>query len=170
MSLGTPRFITLHWTAGDHLKTFSSYHFCVQGSGRVVNSLSLAKKGSHTWGRNTANIGVAMCAMANTSTMPTAPQIESVAALVADLSLQFKISLTEVYRTPRHKVIQGTRIPTGETVEVPYVTDHAAYARADGYYPDRWDCGRYTSDILKKALWYRGEILAGRRKSETWPV
>lgn len=167
--LGTPRLITLHWTAGNHFQTFSSYHFCVTGDGKSLNTLSLRLKGSHTWGRNTANIGVAMCAMSGARTLPTPRQIEETAALVADLAAQFDIDLNGVHRVQRHRVINAQRLPLPETIEVPLVTDHAAYARADGYYPDRWDCGRYTEDILRKAKWYRKELAEGRRHRRTWP-
>lgn len=167
--LGTPSLITLHWTAGSYQQTHDSYHFCVTGDGRSINTLSLALKGSHAWGRNSGNIGVAMCCMANARTMPTAKQIEETAALVADLSAQFNISLTADRRIQRHKVLSGMRIPLDDWIDVPLVADHAAYARADGYYPDRWDCGRYTDEILKKALWYRDQIADGKRKRRTWP-
>lgn len=167
--LGKPRFITLHWTAGGYQTTFPSYHFCVTGDGRSINTLPLGVKGSHVWGRNSANIGVALCAMANARTMPTDKQIEETAALVADLCRQFSIDIHAHHTVQRHKVLSGQRVPLPDTMEVPVVTDHAAYARADGYYPDRWDCGRYTEIILKKAVWYREQLADGKRSPRRWP-
>ena len=168
--LGVPYYITLHWTAGSYQQTFDHYHFCVTGDGRSINTLSLAVKGSHCWGRNSHNVGVAMCCMSNARTMPTDKQIEETAALVAELAAQFNIDLFATRQVDRHRVASGQRIKTGEHLEVPYVTDHAAYARADGYYPDRWDCGRYTETIIKKAQWYRDQIADGKRKARRWSV
>lgn len=169
-ALGKPRLITLHWTAGSYTQTFNTYHFCVQGDGNVMNSLSLKLKGSHTWGRNTGNIGIAMCAMRDSQTMPTKKQIEATAALVADLSVQFSIAYTQQQECRRHRVQSGQRIPIPGTMLIFRITDHAAYARCDGYYPDRWDCGQYTEIILKKAAWYRDQIRLGNRKPQVWEV
>jgi hypothetical protein len=170
MSLGKPRLITLHWTAGSYTQTFDSYHFCVLGDGRIVNTLPLRTKGSHVWGRNSGNIGVAMCCMANAQTMPTKKQVEATAALIADLSVQFQIKFTDVHDCQRHKVIKQQRVPAEGTMQVFCIADHAAYARCDGYYPDRWDCGRYTEEIIKSAKWYRQRIADGNRTVKMWPV
>jgi N-acetylmuramoyl-L-alanine amidase len=166
--LGKPEAITLHWTAGSYQQTFDHYHICITGDGRGIMTLPLSKKGSHVWGRNSGNIGIALCAMSNARTMPTAKQIEEAAAIVADLCKQFDIDLHADRACQRHKVIGQTRVPIQDTMQVPYVADHAAYARCDGYYPDRWDCGRYTDEILKKAAWYRDQIADGKRKARTW--
>ena len=162
--LGKPRFITLHWTAGSYQQTFDHYHFNVTGDGRIISTLPLSIKGSHVWGRNTGNIGVALCAMANARTLPTKKQCETTAALIADLCYQFGIDFDSTELAQRHKVQNDKRIPIDGQMAINCVTDHAAYARCDGYYPDRWDCGRYTLDIIKSARWYRNEIADGRRK------
>lgn len=167
-NLGTPKLITLHWTAGSYTQTYPHYHFCVLGNGTTMRTLPLTDKGSHTWGRNTGNIGIAMCCMQNTRTMPTNRQIEETAALIADLSIQFNIGLDDVYPVQRHKVSNSIRVPIDGTIEVFRITDHAAYARADGYYPDRWDCGRYTNEIVKKAKWYAAEVNSGDRPRRSW--
>ena len=167
-SLGTPTLITLHWTAGSYTQTHDSYHFCVTGDGRTVQTLGLAFKGSHVWGRNTGNLGIAMCAMANARTLPTQRQIEETAALIADLSVQYAIAFDATHTCRRHKVIKGSRIPDDGTIEIARITDHAAYARCDGYYPDRWDCGRYTEEITRKARWYANEVAQGRRRIRRW--
>jgi hypothetical protein len=166
--LGTPRLITLHWTAGSYTQTHDSYHFCVTGDGRTVQTLGLQFKGSHVWGRNTGNIGIAMCCMANARTLPLARQIEETAALVADLSVQYAIPFGEATSCRRHKVEHGRRVPLDQHVAIARITDHAAYARCDGYYPDRWDCGRYTEEIVRKARWYANEIARDRRRARRW--
>jgi hypothetical protein len=166
--LGKPRLITLHWTAGSYQQTFNSYHFNVTGDGRVITTLPLSAKGSHVWGRNTGNIGVALCAMANARTLPTKRQLEATAALVADLSVQFDIGFDEVELCQRHKVSNSQRIAIDGQMAVRRIADHAAYARCDGYYPDRWDCGRYTEEILKSARWYAEKVREGERPRHNW--
>ena len=166
--MGSINLITLHWTGGSYTQTWPKYHFNVTGSGQTMRTLPLSEKGEHTWGRNTGNIGITMCCMANARTLPTMKQIEETAALIADLSIQFKIGFNDVYAAQRHKVINQTRIPIPGTVDVFRITDHAAYARVDGYYPDRWDCGRYTNEIIKKARWYAAEVEKGERPRRSW--
>lgn len=168
IELGKPRFITLHWTAGSYQQTHDCYHFNITGDGRVIRTLDLKIKGSHVWGRNTGNIGVALCAMANARTLPTKKQIEVCAALVADLSVQFDIGFNDVELAQRHKVINGQRVPVAGQMAVNCITDHAAWARCDGYYPDRWDCGRYTEEIMKSARWYAAKIIEGERNGKLW--
>lgn len=136
LPLGKPERITLHWTAGNHSQTFDHYHWCVRGDGEVVQTLSLQLLGSHCWKRNTGNVGVAMCGMAPGFPI-TAKQREATARLVAELCGVLGIDLADVH-------------------------DHAHYARLDGYYPDRWDCGPETPIILRKAAWYRERLLSGK--------
>lgn len=134
--LGRPERITLHWTAGSHTQTFDHYHFCVRGDGQVVQTLSLQYIGSHCWKRNTGNVGVSMCAMAPGWPI-TDRQREATARLVAELCGVLGIDLAAVH-------------------------DHAHYARLDGYFPERWDCGEETPLILKKARWYRQQLISGK--------
>jgi hypothetical protein len=157
--LGRPKLITLHWTAGNHKQTFPEYHFCVQGDGTVVPTLPLGQKGAHTWMRNTGNIGTSMCAMA--AGHPVTPiQIERNAKLVAELCLRFGLDPRGHVELPELKLRGGTLVATGRTIIAPVIADHAFFAKADGYYPDRWDVGEKHEVILKKALWYFDKLTA----------
>lgn len=157
--LGTPTHITIHWTAGSGLQTFPEYHFCIQADGEVVHTLPIAEKGAHTWRRNSGNVGMSMCCCPP-SHPPTPVQIEHTAKLVAEVCHRFGIPVQGKYVGPSYKQVDGELVTIG-TADHPTVTDHAHYARADGYYPDRWDIERYLEPILAKARWYLDALVAG---------
>lgn len=163
--LGRPERLILHWTAGFYGQVFHDYHFCVRGDGQVVNTLPLAQKGAHTWKRNGGAIGLAFCAMAKGC--PVLPaQREAMAKAIAELCLQYDIPMEGKVQLPRLHLVGEQLLPAGGTVLAPRVTDHAWYARADGYFPERWDIGDELGPVLKKAAWYLAELRAGRQKPE----
>ena len=133
--LGTPKLLTLHWTAGNYNDTFDHYHFCVRGDGTVEQTLSIKYKGSHTWQRNSNNIGISMCCMAD-GFPPTKVQIERTARLVAELVGMFGISWDSV-------------------------KDHRYYAKLDDYENLRWDIGDLFPQILSRAKDFRLQIING---------
>jgi hypothetical protein len=165
-ALGQPRLITLHWTAGSHTQTFPDYHFCVRGDGQVVQTLPIGIKGSHTWGRNTGNIGISLCAMAKGYPV-TAAQRESTAVLVAELAGCYGIDLHATIQLPELRLSpDGKRlIPTGRLRPFPALADHAVFARADGYFPDRWDIGDEFPRIRDRAWAVRADLQHGRRRN-----
>ncbi len=163
-ALGKPRLITLHWTAGTHDWTSPHYHWSIKGGGQVVQTLSMALKGSHTWGRNSGNIGIALCAMADGVPVLDA-QRRACAILVAELCGVYGLQIDGTLLLPEMEVV-GERIqPTGRQRSFPVVADHAVFARADGYYPDRWDIGPEYEPILRAAIAYRGDLIGGRRQN-----
>lgn len=139
--LGVPNKITLHWTAGNYYQTYNHYHYCVQGDGRVVNTLPVKYKGSHTWKHNSNNIGISMCCMMDSKHPPTKIQIENTAKLIADICDLYNIHLDNVQ-------------------------DHRFYARLDGYESLRWDVGDYMPTLRKKAKWYLDRIKNGTDKNK----
>src|SRR3989338_8169247 len=85
--LGRPERMVVHWTAGDYEDTYPHYHYCVRGDGRVVATLSLKRKGSHTWKRNTGAVGISMCGGGRA--FPIRPiQVERTAKIIAEASLR----------------------------------------------------------------------------------
>ncbi len=161
--LGTPTHITLHWTAGGPAQTFPEYHWCVTGAGGVVQTLPIGEKGAHTWRRNSNNIGISMCCCPP-GQPPTTVQIEHTAKLVAELCMRYGIPVQGSYEGPAYRR-EGADTPDDTLVQVgtqacPTVTDHAWYARQDGYYPERWDIGEYLVTILAKARWYHDALKA----------
>lgn len=148
--------ITLHWTAGNYVDTYNHYHYCIRGDGVVVNTLPVAAKGSHTWKRNTGNIGTSMCAMGEAAPV-LALQRERNARLIAELCHKHGIPLHgTVPGQPEYRYIAPDQlVPTGRLIALPTVTDHLWYAKADGYYPERVDVGEaLLALLLKKAEWY----------------
>lgn len=153
--LGTPTFITVHWTAGTFTRTHEEYHFCITynlatGRASVVQTRPIALKGAHVRGRNSHNIGIALCGM---GTDPKTgkryeiqpAQIEACAKLIAELQQLYSL-------------------PEGDVV------DHAHWAKLDGYHPTsrpittrdtRWDIGDLLEPIKAKARWYFGKLKAG---------
>lgn len=164
--LGKPKLITLHWTADNHTKTFDHYHFCIRGDGSVVQTLPIGTKGSHTWGRNSGNIGISMCAMGKGSPV-TGFQREATAVLVAELAGCFGLDLHATLQLPELRLSPDGKslIPTGRLLPFPVLADHAMFARADGYYPDRWDIGDEYPRIRDRAWAVRADLINGRRKN-----
>lgn len=160
--IGKVRQITMHWTAGTHDWTSDHYHWCIRGGGQVVQTLGASLKGSHCWGRNSGNLGIALCAMAPGHPVTDA-QRRSCAILVAELCGVYGLRIDGTLLLPEMRVSGERLIATGRSRSFPVVADHAVFARADGYYPDRWDIGDEYAPILQAAIAYRGDLVAGRR-------
>lgn len=152
--------ITCHWSAGRYDQSFYDYHLNILGDGSIVsNHDNFDVKLSHTWRRNTGNIGIALACCLDagvTSTgevnwgtyPPTDAQIETMAQVVA-------------------------AICKGKDWEPTYdkVKTHAEWAAIDGYsiYDDdpdmRWDLIKVPQedgeggDVIRgKAAFYMGKI------------
>ena len=162
--MGQPNRITLHWTASGYSQVFGDYHGCIKGDGVRVATRPLTVKGVHTWGRNSGNIGESLCGMAKGC--PIKPvQIETMAATVAEHAARYGIALRGVVKLPKMKVQGGVLVPVpGQWILAPTVADHAWYAKADGYFPDRWDIGDLYHEVLEKAVWYHEQLRLGRRQ------
>lgn len=143
-------YITFHWTAGTWTWTNTEhYHYIVSfdNKAKLNKILPLNKAGSHTWKRNSGNIGIAFAGMLGATSVdfgkyPIKPeQIEMGAKLAAELSIKYNIPLANI-------------------------KDHAYYARLDGYYPDRWDVGIYWPQLEKKIKWYYEKLKLGKIRFE----
>ena len=135
--------ITWHWTAGNYSQTYTSYHFCITYDGKLAHvkqTRSLYEAGAHVYKRNTGNIGISMCGMAKGFPIEE-HQVEVTAKLTAELMILFDIEIDDVQ-------------------------DHAFYAKADGYYPSRWDVGNLEPVLRKKTLWYLSKLQSGEHKRE----
>lgn len=165
----TPVAFALHWTAGSHSTTFGYYHWNIQGSGKVVPTLSERTRGAHVAGTNTGVIGVAWCAMAgggmkagrpfSTSAPITPLMVERMACLLAERSIALNIPL-------RGEVVLASGL------RVPRTAGHGWYA-AKGVpgviapYPGlRWELGGLEAEVVPKAEWYRVSLVDGRRRFE----
>lgn len=165
--LGTIKRITLHWTAGTYDQVFHDYHGCIKGDGTYVQTLPFDTKGSHCWGRNTGNVGLSFCAMADSRHPVTKFQIETMACVVAEICFVEGIVIRGVSKLPKkHIVGQALVDMPGEHIIAPNVADHAWYAKQDGYYPDRWDIGNLLDPVLAKAAWYHDQLRTNKRTPE----
>lgn len=170
-SLGAPKNITMHWTAGSYDQTFDDYHWCVTGSGGVVQTLSMGVKGAHTWHRNTGNIGISLCCCPSDHPALTV-QLEHAAKLIAELCHRYGIDPRATIVLPAYRR-EGTPdgpddalVATGGSITAPIVTDHAFFAHHDGYFPERWDIGSLLDPLVGKARWYFDALLAGTARPE----
>lgn len=90
--MGRDPKIYLHWTAGRYETDFPDYHICITGDGKLVLMADLIETLAHTWQRNTAAIGVALCCAYGATTddlgdyPPTVAQIEAMAQVIAVLA------------------------------------------------------------------------------------
>jgi hypothetical protein len=172
--LGRPERIVIHWTGGDYEDVSPHYHFCTRGDGRVVATLSLKRKGSHTWGRNTGAVGMSMCGGGKAYPIRLL-QLERTAKLIAECSIKLAIPLDGTVELPELRYVPGPKgrpdldrlVPTGRRILVPTVTDHRHYAIVDGYYPHRVDVGEKMMDtLLDKAGWYAQQLKKGAKPFE----
>ncbi len=166
--MGRIERITLHWTAGGPTQDFDDYHLCVHADGTVKLVRPLDVKGAHTWGRNTGNVGIAMDGHPDKG-FPAVQQ-ERTACLAAEVAFRYGLDLDASVDLPRKQNVGGvTLVTVAGTIHAPVLADHAWYAHADGYYPDRWDIGRWFAPIAGKARWYLAALQGGRRKVELLP-
>lgn len=155
--LGKPVGIVLHWSAGYKNQVWDEYHFNVAemyGLPVVVKTLKLSQKGQHLWKRNTGMIGVSISAMATTELTPSPAQCDATAILVAELCAWKQID-------PCGEI---TLTGFDKTITMFAVEDHAAYAKVDGYFPDRWDIGKYFNVVMPKIREYYRDLKSGKRK------
>jgi len=121
------KHIVIHWTAGGHTansKDKASYHFLVEGDGKVVRGDHSVtdnivtgdnKYAAHTLGLNTNTIGVSMCSMAGAKESPldygsapfTEVQWNTLAKVVAQLCERYNVKLTNK-TVLSHAEVQGT--------------------------------------------------------------
>lgn len=163
--MGRIERITLHWSAGNATKAYPAYHLSVRGDGKVVVSCPLTEKGAHCWGRNTGNVGVSM--LGHPDRGFPAVQVEATALVCAEVAHKYGLDLDGSVELPRLRNVGGVKlVAAGGVMHAPVLADHAWYAHADGYYPDRWDIGKWYGPIAGKARWYLRRLQKGERKPE----
>ena len=168
--LGAIQRICIHWTAGDWDTVYGEYHACVQGSGRYVPTRGLSVKGAHLYRRNTGTYGLAGCgevdAVPDRNGAPTGsrcpftePQIETMAKAAAEILHRCNLGPPGTKVPVLEMAMQGgVLVPTGRTIYVDVLSDHATYARLDGYPGERWDVATLLAVIHRKAGWYYAQL------------
>lgn len=146
--LGHPTQLVMHWTAGNYQQVWDDYHFNiaydpVAKRACVAKTLNLTQKGQHLWKRNTGAIGVTFSGMLDKRFPITTEQIEAAGELLAEICLK--------YNWTEEKI-----------------TDHATWAKIDGYFPTRWDIGNILPMVRAETKKVLAELKSGRRKPVFW--
>jgi len=87
------------------------YNWFIEKDGRTVKGRDEAKTGAHTIGYNEKSIGICLAGNFD-KTLPTAPQVESLAKLLQEKMLQYKIPVDKIipHRTFANKTCYGKRL------------------------------------------------------------
>lgn len=182
---------TMHWSAGTGWERFSDYHGNVMCGGKndglYVRTQSDSVKASHTWMRNTGNLGKAFDAEKDAhpaadghgsikptgSEFPITPKaIETMAKSIAEDCCYHDLDFHGLVSGPEYQRFdaEGANdrlVATGRTIHnIPVVTDHLWYARVDQYPQDRWDCADVTPIVLAKVPWYIEKLKSGEQNYE----
>lgn len=143
-----------HWSAGGRLQCWDDYQLTLiedaEGEIYVLRSVPQGMKGQHLAGRNTGAFGVAAMAMGPKDVSDNL--FEAWAKVIGEACHKYGLD-------PRGKTADGFNV----------IGDHAEYAKADGYYPERWDVGSQEHDpsmnlmtgtrsLRSKAAWYHAHI------------
>lgn len=177
--MGSLKKITLHWTGGIHfpnMKEFASYHYLVDGDGRVHNgfhtpedNLNCKKDGgyaAHCGGGNTGNIGVAMCGMFQYKNRINCGdflikkyQFERTMRLIAELCFKYGIIVTPA-TVFTHKEFNESH-PNIKKVkcDVDYIAPYP-HIRAE-------ECGAF---IRTKVKWYLERLQSGEDTPNLIPL
>lgn len=165
--MGQPKGIVLHWGANNRFNWADGYHFNIcdfSGEIVVVQSLKLTEKGSHVWGRNSGLIGISMSCMATSKLFPTDGQQETTSILIAEFCAWKSLDINGEILLPEKKYYPkpDRLIDTGKMIKFPVVTDHAEYAQKDGYFPARWDIGKFKTPVIIRAKQIYSELKNGK--------
>ena len=174
--MGRDPKIYLHWTAGRYETDFPDYHICITGDGKLVLMADLIETLAHTWQRNTAAIGVALCCAYGATTddlgdyPPTVAQIEAMAQVIAVLADGLWLTIDRDWVMTHAEAadnIDGL-LPEGDEYG-----PNADCERWDLQYLGTPDSPAWTTDyddprtggnVLRgKANWYRQQFKAGMR-------
>lgn len=165
----TPQQMCLHWPADRWNGIWNDYHFNIAwdpGAKKayVVKTLPTTAKGQHLWGRNGGCYGIAICGMMDATPsddlkhvhyagqFPIQPeQIELAAQLIAELAAWKHINPAAKLKLYEKKPSGNVLVRTGRVIEVNRISDHADFARRDGYPRDRWDIAEYLGKVYDRA-------------------
>ena len=148
---GRPVKIYLHWTAGHYHSLFDSYHVNIDGDGVIwVATDDLSEVRSHTWGRNTGSVGVALCCACYATSEdlgdepPTAEQVDVAGQVVCVLANALGIPVDK-----EHVLTHGEAADN----EDGGMLDHSELPEGDngeelGMYGPKHNCERWDLEYL----------------------
>ena len=171
--LGDIKGIVLHHSACPRNVVFDDYHINiaeVEKEPIICQLLGYNQKGQHLWGRNTGMIGISISCMDNPDDLPSPNQINYLSTLIAEVCCWKNLNPSATIKLAKKKIVNKELVDVYnskgqlETIEAPVISDHAFFAKKDGYYPDRWDIGNYYSIVVKQAKSVYKELKAGKRQ------
>jgi hypothetical protein len=173
-AFGTAVGVVLHHTAGNYHQVFDAYQFCIafdsaHKKAYVVKMLDWSQKGKHVWGYNTGMVGISLCAMADG--VPYAPeQIELMCVLAAEICAWKRLDPRGHLTLPA-KTTQGDNlVATGGTMQMAVLADHAHFAHANAYYPERTDIETIYAHAVARTLEIYDALKAHTREFEFKPL
>jgi hypothetical protein len=165
-----PKGIVFHHTAGNYHQVYDDYQFCiafdtVHKKAYVVKMLDWSMKGKHVWGYNTGMVGISICAEADG--VPYAAEQIELACIIAAEVCAWKHLDPRGHNTLVAKTNQnGALVATGGTMSMPVLADHAHFAHANKYYPERTDIEKIYAHVLARTLEVYDALKAGKRDFE----
>lgn len=141
----------MHWEVDHHTTVWDDYDFCVgelaDKRAVLVRTLAPGDKPQATWGRNTAILNGAFCAMAVPTDVPDDPMIQMAGRYIGEYCARHGIDPRGTIQLPRKQMVNGgaSLVTVDGFITVPVIHDHCTIAEHDGYGPsgtgDRWDIG-----------------------------
>ncbi len=115
----------------------------------IFQTLEWSEKGQHLWGRNSGLASFTFCCLATGLNKPTEGMIKAMGMLIGEISAWKNIPIDAKLTMQAKKIINGDLVNvSNKIIKIPTFTDHAEYAKFDGYFPDRWDVG----DTIKNTV------------------
>lgn len=163
-----------HWSACPESLVFDDYHIniCVSVDRKkpvIAKTLKFNQKGQHLFGRNTGMLAISFaCPAVSKITKPTEEMVDAMALVIAESCAWHKLDPNGSIQVPKKLYSYATdKLSTlPGTIKMPVISDHASYAKADGYGRDRIDIGAYLPLVKSKALVFFKELKANERQFE----
>ena len=149
--------ITFHWSAGRWNQIFFAYHYNIvydptTDIAKVIKTCASDKDiKSHTWRRNTRNLGIVLCCALDATPgnlgkyPPTAKQIEVACAFAGKKAFEANVPADRIKTHAEWAAIDGYGFGSGDPE-----------TRWDLWVP-RWNAGKKNlSELMRdKTLWYK---------------
>ena len=163
--LGKPIGLVNHWSGVKQPNIlFNPYHWHITQLGDevfIIQTLAMSQKGQHLFGRNSNMVGISLCGVPSTITKYS---VEQMGILNGELCFKYGINADSKILLPKKKLYNGSLINAGGMINFNAISDHAEFAKSDGYFPNRVDIGDLIDDVRKVAIeTYKG-LKSGTKK------
>lgn len=161
-----------HWSACPENLVFDDYHINICRSldhktAIIAKTLKFSQKGMHVWGRNTGLLAISFaCPAISQPTKPNGVMVDAMALAIAESCAWHGIDPEKEIVLPRKRADGDTLKTVSGLVKFHPITDHAGYAKADGYSSYRVDIGTFLAPVRSKAIAFYKELKANKRQFE----